>query len=81
MPAANITLQMEQGATFSKVFTCRDAAGVLVDLTGYTARMQVRATYASPTTLLDLTTENGKLVLGGANGTISITVETKVKCC
>lgn len=74
MTAATITLEMEQGATFSKVWTCRDAAGAAIDLSAYTARMQVRATYASSAVLLDCSTANGKIVLGGAAGTIALTI-------
>lgn len=52
------------------------AGGVLtyylpVDLTGYTARMQVRPSAGSNIVLLDLTTENGGITLGGAEGTIT----------
>ena len=43
-----------------------------VDLTGCTARMQVRGDIESETVLLELTTENGGIVLGGAAGTIVI---------
>ena len=42
------------------------------NLTGYTARMQVRATIAAASALLDLTTSNGGIVLGGTAGTIRI---------
>ncbi len=52
---------IKQGETFSRVLTYRDAAGALVNLTGYTARMPVRGA-ASPT-----------LVLGGGLGTIRFT--------
>jgi hypothetical protein len=44
-----------------------------VDLTGYTARMQVRASAAATAVLLDLTTENGGITLGGTDGTITCT--------
>ena len=41
-----------------------------VDLTGYTARMHIRATLESTTALVTLTTENAGITLGGAAGTI-----------
>ncbi len=72
MTAALHNILAEQGATYAQTFTCRDEAGVLVDLTGYTARMQVREEYSSAEKLLDLTTENGAIVLGGAAGTIAV---------
>lgn len=70
MSAGTYNIQADQGATYSQTFTLRDSAGDLVDLTGFTARMQVRATYESASALLDLTTSNGGITLGGALGTI-----------
>lgn len=60
-----------QGATFSEVYTYK-VNGSLVNLTSYTARMQVRKTPSSDTKLLDLTTENGGITLGGVAGTITV---------
>lgn len=45
-----------------------------VDLTDYTARFQVRERPGAPEVLLDLTTENGGIVLGGLAGTIDVTI-------
>ncbi len=72
MTAANHTITAEQGATYAQIFTCEDSAGAAVNLTGWTARMHVRETYASDTKLIELTTENGGITLGGAAGTISV---------
>ena len=63
----------DQGATFSRVFTWEDSTANPIDLTLYTARMQVRATVESASTLLSLTTENGGITLGGIAGTITVT--------
>ena len=62
----------EQGATFSWVFTLKDNNGVVVDLTGYTARMHVRVTAATASTIIELTTANSRIVLGGTDGTITL---------
>lgn len=43
-----------------------------MDLSVYTARMQIRPTLKSETVLLELTTENGGIVLDAANSTITI---------
>jgi hypothetical protein len=66
-----------QGATFSKELTWNIDDNP-VDLTGYTARMQVREKYTSTQKILDLTTENGGITLGGDEGTISIDVSALV---
>ena len=74
MASYKINLKINQGATFFKRVTWKvgptEAAAVPVDLTGCTARMQVRAKVNSPSALLDLTTENGGINLGGVLGTI-----------
>lgn len=63
----------DQGATFRRIITWQDSTGLPVNLTGYTARMQVRATIDSGSTLLSLTTENGGIDLGGTAGTVTLT--------
>ena len=45
-----------------------------VNLTGYTARAQIRTAFNSVTSLASWTTENGKIVLGGALGTVTLVV-------
>ena len=62
-----------QGATFSKQLTW-EIDNVPVDLTTYTARMQVREKYTSPSAIINLTTENGGITLGGDEGTIDIDI-------
>ena len=62
-----------QGATFSKQLTW-EIDDIPVDLTTYTARMQVREKYTSPSPIINLTTENGGIVLGGDEGTIDIEI-------
>lgn len=63
---------IEQGATFFRRMVWRDSANVPVNLTNYTARMQVRASVTSTIVLLELATANGGIVLGGALGTIDL---------
>lgn len=43
-----------------------------VDLSGCAARMHVRSRVNSPEVLLELTTGNGRIVLGGASGVITL---------
>lgn len=68
-------IALHQGSTHRETFTWQTGAPPApVDLTGCTARMQVRATVNSPAKLLELTTENGGITLGGTAGTIAIVV-------
>ena len=64
----------DQGATLSKVLTYKDANGTPVDLTNYTARMQLRERTNSTSVALELTTANGRITLGGAAGTVTLSV-------
>lgn len=71
---AKLKFTIYQGATFRKRLTWRAPDGTPIDLSGCTARMQVRAEVESPAVLLSLTTENGGLTLGGAAGTVELYV-------
>lgn len=60
-----------QGATFSKQLTY-SIDDEPVDLTTYSARMQVREKHTSKTVVVNLNTEDGGISLGGEDGTIDI---------
>lgn len=80
MPAGQYNFECEQGQTFRRVLTLRqreipdnpDSDLVPIDLTSFTAAMQVRKDYVDSTVLVELTTENGRIVLGGTEGTITL---------
>lgn len=64
-----------QGASFDRILTWRvGTPAVAVNLTGYTARMQLRSTPSATSAPLELTTANGRIALGGAAGTITLTL-------
>lgn len=71
-------ITIEQGATFPLSLVWKDSLGVPVNLTGYTARMQLRETYTSATPIFDLTSAGGAIVLGGALGTIVVTASATI---
>jgi hypothetical protein len=66
MGAARYLIRIEQGATWQTALTLRDT-----DLTGYTARMQIRATIDSDTVLVELTTGDG-ITIDGPAGQIAL---------
>ena len=72
--AGTYDMVADQGATLSRTITWKDSARAPINVTGYSARMQVRANVASTTTVLELTTANGRIALGGAAGTVTLTV-------
>lgn len=73
-PAATYNIICDQGATFQRQLTYKDSAGAPINLSNYSARMQVRPTVDSTTLTLELTTQNGRITLGGAAGTIDLLV-------
>lgn len=72
--SAKYNLVCEQGATFNLQFTVKTGETAW-DLTGYTATMTVRPFVGSTTTSVLATDANGKIVLGGAAGTVTITLD------
>lgn len=80
--AETINLCIQQYATFIKQFTWIGwiyAQGVPtqgpINITGYTATMQIRPYALSPTILYDA---SSNIVLGGAAGTITVTIPASV---
>ena len=70
-------LTCQQGATFSKTITW-SKDGAVVDLTNYTAAMQVRTAYSSTTSALSLVSASGaaKVISGATVGANIATVTT-----
>ena len=62
------------GATLSLSFTCKDEDGAAVNLTGYTARAEVRPTISSSTITLNLS----PTIPTPANGIISVSIADEV---
>lgn len=72
----NITIY--QGATYVDRLvwsTGEPEDAIPVDLTGCTAFMQIRASATSAVVLLELSTSNGRITLGGVDGTIEMRIE------
>ena len=69
----SLDLCIPAGASFSRVIRWK-ADGANVNLTGYTARAQIRPSASSATTTLSLTTENTRIALGGTAGTITLSI-------
>lgn len=80
--AASYSMTWTRGATAEEEFTYVDSDGLPADLTGYSARMQIRTlagqygTSTSTTLLLELTTANGKLFWNtdGSDGELRLKV-------
>jgi hypothetical protein len=68
----NITA--DRGATFTRTITLLEQNGTPQNLTGYTAKMDVRETYDSNAVALQLSTTNNRITIDGTNGKISLNV-------
>jgi hypothetical protein len=73
MSNSTYDISAQQGSDYSVTLTYKDSNGAAVNLTGYTARMQVRRVASSPYVYLSLTSSSG-MTLGGAAGTVAISI-------
>lgn len=79
MTAAIVDIVIEQGATLALTFTWQDQTETPVDLTGYSARMQIRETYDSDDYIVSLDdSPGGGITLGGPLGSISIEIPSAI---
>lgn len=77
MAAGTSRIVIEQGAVYDAVFTYEDASGRPIDLTGWSAKMQFRR-FVGGTLLLEASTANGRITLGGPAGTVIVHIPASV---
>lgn len=77
MLAGNHNFTIDQGAHFESLITVRNEDDSLFDFTDYTARMQIRLEVDSDDYVVELTTENGGIVLGGDDGTLRVVMDAE----
>ncbi len=73
MSAAYWKIRVEQGSTWRRVLTVKNDDGTPVNLTGYSARMQVRETIEAVTPVYSLTTGDG-ITIDGPAGQLTIVI-------
>lgn len=74
MSAGTYNFTIEQGATLIREFVYKGSNGAAIDLTGYSARMQIRQYKESSTVLVEATTTNGKMTVTPLLGKITLTL-------
>jgi len=73
--AATVNWTLYQGATFSRNITWKTGTPkVPVNLTGYSAAMQLRPSASSKSVALSLTSSNGGIVITPLTGTFTLNV-------
>jgi hypothetical protein len=75
---AEYDITIRQGSTYRLPIIWKDSNGEPINLTGYVARMQVRPGVCSPDVIVELTTANGRITLGGSTGTIDLEIPATV---
>lgn len=72
MSAASYDFEIEQGTTLLKPIVWKDSNGDPVNLTGYTAKMQIRKSASATDVLLELSTSNSKLAIDASAGKVTM---------
>ena len=65
-------LEIEQGGTYTLPLVWQDSTKSPIDITGRHARMHIRSTREANIILVELTSDNGRITLGGATGSIVV---------
>lgn len=74
--STELNITVDQGATYTKNISWRDSSNTPYNLSSYTARMQIRRTYADndkKSPLLSLTNTSG-ITLGSSGSNVIITI-------
>lgn len=69
--AGQLNLECRRGDTYVRTFTWRNSAGTPYNLTGYTAKMQLRT---APDAGALYTFENSYFAFDGVNGSVTVTL-------
>lgn len=74
MPSKHLDIQIEQGSTFNLTVNAKNSDGTVKNLSGYTAKMQIRPEVSSSTIYADASTTNGMIAINGTQGQITVTI-------
>lgn len=79
MSAGKLDLVIEQGSDyFHQLIWQNVEEGTPIDITGYTAKMQIRPCFGSDDIYEELSTANGKITIVGADGKILLELTNAV---
>lgn len=73
MNAVDYQIEIDKGAVWEHAFTWKDENGTPINLTGFTAKFQVRRSKASDDNIIELDESDG-IDLGTTNGLIEVTI-------
>lgn len=72
MAADTYNTVIDQGADWYLSVTYEDNTGTPINISGFTAALQLRTSPLAKTAALSLTTQNGGIAITGATGTLNI---------
>jgi hypothetical protein len=70
--AGQKNFEVDQNATFSFILQYKDDDGNAIDLTGASAKMQIRDSKSSTKLAVTLTSPSGGITIDGPTGTVSV---------
>lgn len=74
MIAGIYNINCEQGSTFTRTFTITQSDGTVYDLTGFSARLQIRKDYDSASLIHSATVANGGITMSIPFGEIHVDI-------
>lgn len=78
MAAGKYNFLIEQGSHFNYTLSVSDDTGDVIDLSGYTGKMQIKSDITASSSLLELSTTGNYMSITGAQGLISLSVPNTV---
>ena len=65
---------IEQGGTFKHTLTLKDSSDTVINLTGYSAEMDLKKNQDDSSDVITLTVANSRITMGGGAGTIVLEI-------
>lgn len=75
---ATYAIKLNQGSTYTLPLILKDGEGALIDLSGYSAAMQIRIVPEAEEVIDELSTDNGRIVIDAENGKLTLSFPHEV---
>lgn len=72
-----VNIAIKKGSTYEHVYTYTDENGTPIDITGWTARMQIRVTIDAATYIYQALS-GGDLSIGGVTGEVALSIPEEI---
>lgn len=78
MATTRVDIMIQQGAEFVLNIQARNNDQTVMNLTGYSAMMQVRETVSSADVLLEASTDEGSITINGPGGIVMVSIGSDI---